>query len=167
MSDNGPSSLDSAVENIPAYYTTGQAAKYLSLSTHKITELFKNGYLKGFLIPGGGHRRISYESLKVLKEKMKRDSGENITDKFSSNIYTTGEVSRICHLSQQTIARYFDKGILKGYFVPDSTYRRIPHKNLLEFMVEYNIPISWLDEFLDSLEKKKIYKKFINALLIV
>ncbi|MBS3080050.1 helix-turn-helix domain-containing protein [Candidatus Pacearchaeota archaeon] len=158
MSDNLSESLDSTVENIPVYYTTGQAAKYLSLSAHKITELFENGYLEGFCIPRGGHRRISYKSLKELKEKMKRDSGEDNTDKFSSDTYTTGEVSRICNLSPQTITRYFNGGTLRGYRVPDSSHRRIPHKNLVDFMIEYGIPQDRLRIFLEK-KKSRISKK--------
>jgi excisionase family DNA binding protein len=59
-------------------------------------------------------------------------------------VYTTGEAAEICKLSQQTIIRCFDAGQLKGFRVPGSKFRRIPHDDLLAFMKENNIP---LDDF--------------------
>jgi excisionase family DNA binding protein len=57
-------------------------------------------------------------------------------------VYTTGEVAAICNLSQQTIIRCFDNGQLKGFRVPGSKFRRIPHDDLIRFMKENNIPFN-------------------------
>lgn len=51
--------------------------------------------------------------------------------------YTTGEAARICRLSQTTIIRLFDAGVLEGYRVPDSRVRRIPHNKLEKFIVDH------------------------------
>lgn len=54
--------------------------------------------------------------------------------------YTTGEAARICHLNQTTIIRLFDAGVLKGYYVPESRARRIPHDELVKFLVDHALP---------------------------
>jgi len=56
-------------------------------------------------------------------------------------VYTTGEAAEICKLSQQTIIRCFDSGLLRGFRVPGSKFRRIPHKDLVEYMKANNIPL--------------------------
>ena len=56
-------------------------------------------------------------------------------------IYTTGEAAGICNLSQQTVIRCFDNGRLKGFRVPGSKFRRIPHDSLLQFMKDNDIPL--------------------------
>ncbi len=55
-------------------------------------------------------------------------------------IYTTGEAADVCKVSQQTIIRCFDAGRLKGFRVPGSKFRRIPHDALVEFMRTNGIP---------------------------
>jgi len=60
------------------------------------------------------------------------------------SVYTTGEVAEICKVSQQTVIRCFDSGKLRGFRVPGSRFRRIPHENLLQFMKENNIPLDHL-----------------------
>ncbi|HOW69581.1 MAG TPA: response regulator [Phycisphaerae bacterium] len=61
------------------------------------------------------------------------------------NTYTTGEVADICRVSQQTVIRCFDNGRLKGFRVPGSRFRRIPHDSLVEFMKSNNIPLEYLE----------------------
>jgi excisionase family DNA binding protein len=56
-------------------------------------------------------------------------------------VYTTGEAAEVCNLSQQTIIRCFDNGQLKGFRVPGSKFRRIPHHELITFMKGNNIPL--------------------------
>ena len=60
-------------------------------------------------------------------------------------VYTTGQAAKICKVSQQTIIRCFDSGLLKGYRVPGSRFRRIPDNALLEFMREHGIPLDGLN----------------------
>jgi excisionase family DNA binding protein len=61
------------------------------------------------------------------------------------SVYTTGEVAEICNVSQQTVIRCFDSGKLKGFRVPGSRFRRIPHESLLQFMKDNGIPLDNLD----------------------
>lgn len=61
------------------------------------------------------------------------------------SVFTTGEVAKICSISQQTVIRCFDSGKLGGFRVPGSRFRRIPRTHLIKFMRENNIPIQDLD----------------------
>ena len=63
---------------------------------------------------------------------------------MAKQVYSTGEAAEICGVSQQTIIRCFDRGELKGFLVPGSKFRRIPHGNLLTFMRRNNIPLNQL-----------------------
>ena len=60
--------------------------------------------------------------------------------KGPGRIYTTGEAAVLCGISQQTVIRVFDSGRLKGFRVPGSKFRRIPHLSLLAFALESGIP---------------------------
>lgn len=61
--------------------------------------------------------------------------------------FSTGDAAAATHLSQQTIIRSIDTGILKGYRVPNSKFRRVSRAALIAFMNEYNIPIEFLEAF--------------------
>ena len=67
------------------------------------------------------------------------------------NVFTTGEVAKLCNISQQTVIRCFDKSLLQGFRVPGSRFRRIPRDSLFEFMKRNGMP---LDVFRDG--KKKV-----------
>ena len=54
--------------------------------------------------------------------------------------YTTGEAAHICNLSQTTIIRLFDSGMLRGYRVPGSRFRRISHEALERFLIDHALP---------------------------
>lgn len=60
------------------------------------------------------------------------------------DVFTTGDVARICRVSNQTIIRCFDSGKLKGFRVPGSRSRRILRQGLVRFMRENNIPMDRL-----------------------
>ncbi len=62
--------------------------------------------------------------------------------------YTTGEAAKVSYCSQQTIIRLFDNGDLKGFKVPGSRFRRIPHKRLCDFLFNNNIPTDKLENYL-------------------
>jgi len=59
--------------------------------------------------------------------------------------YTTGDVARICSVTINTVVKWFETGSLKGYKIPGSGARRIPHENLLEFMKKHGMPLRGLD----------------------
>lgn len=54
---------------------------------------------------------------------------------------TSGQVARLLCVAPRTVAKWFDTGRLKGYRIPGSADRRVPHAILLSFCREYGIPI--------------------------
>ena len=61
------------------------------------------------------------------------------------DVFTTGEVARICRVAPRTVSKWFDTGQLKGYRIPGSKDRRIPRDQLLRFMKAHGIPIKGLE----------------------
>ncbi len=55
-------------------------------------------------------------------------------------VYTTGDVALICHVAPRTVTKWIDSGRLKGYKLPGSDARRIPHDNLIEFLLYHGMP---------------------------
>jgi len=56
---------------------------------------------------------------------------------LSERVYTTGEVAKICRLSNNIVQKLFDSGKIRGYKLPpDHKYRIIPHNCLVEFAKE-------------------------------
>lgn len=60
------------------------------------------------------------------------------------SVFTVGKVAKVCRVSPQTAAKWFDRGLLKGYRIPGGKDRRIPRENLIAFMEEHGMPIEWL-----------------------
>ena len=60
------------------------------------------------------------------------------------NVFTTGEVAKLCNVAPRTVSKWFDSGRLKGYRIPGSKDRRIPLNELIRFMKMHNIPATSL-----------------------
>ena len=58
-----------------------------------------------------------------------------------NKVLTTGDVANICNVTSRTVQKWIDNGVLKGYRIPLSLDRRVPKKELIRFMTEYNIPL--------------------------
>jgi two-component system response regulator RpaA len=56
-------------------------------------------------------------------------------------VYTTGQVAKFCKVAPRTVGKWFDSGWLKGYRIPGSQDRRIPHEYLVKFMKEHGMPL--------------------------
>jgi len=65
--------------------------------------------------------------------------------KRRKQILTTGEVARICHVAPRTVSKWFDSGKLRGYRIPGSRDRRIPLRQLVQFMRAYGMPLDELE----------------------
>ena len=61
-----------------------------------------------------------------------------------SDTFTTGTAAKVAHLSQQSIIRACDTGVLQCFKVPGSTHRRIPRHALIRFMCAHGIPFDML-----------------------
>lgn len=56
------------------------------------------------------------------------------------NVFTTGDVAKICNVAPRTVSKWFDSGQLGGYRIPGSKDRRIPVNELLRFMKANDMP---------------------------
>jgi two-component system, OmpR family, response regulator RpaA len=72
-------------------------------------------------------------------------TGANMSNRSRKEVYTTGEVAKICHVAPRTVSKWFDCGQIKGYRVPGSKDRRIPVSELVRFMRTHGIPLGELD----------------------
>lgn len=57
------------------------------------------------------------------------------------NVFTTGDVAKICNVVPRTVQKWFDKGELVGYRLPLSKDRRIPLEELTRFLKAHNFPL--------------------------
>mgnify|MGYP001764841552 CR=1 FL=1 len=62
------------------------------------------------------------------------------------DVFTSGEVGRICGVSADTVSRWFDSGHIEGYRLGPGGDRRIPYDSLRKFMLRHGIPLDRLDD---------------------
>lgn len=60
-------------------------------------------------------------------------------------VFTTGDVARMCGVAPRTVSKWFDTGQLRGFKIPGSRDRRIPRESLVRFMRAHGIPLRGLD----------------------
>lgn len=69
------------------------------------------------------------------------------THKTRQDVYSTGEVARICQCAPRLVAAWFDSGVLGGYRLPGSPDRRIPREQLIRFMRAHEMPLpDWMTD---------------------
>lgn len=56
-------------------------------------------------------------------------------------VYTTGQVAEICNVASRTVSKWFDDETLKGYRIPGSLDRRVPHDSLINFLTQNKMPV--------------------------
>lgn len=84
-----------------------------------------------------------------LEKTVNGSENKEIENELINRVYTTGQASKVCNLSQQTIIICFEEGKLEGFYVPGSKHRRILHRSLVKFMKENNM----YEFFKDNLKK--------------
>lgn len=52
----------------------------------------------------------------------------------NKSVFTTGEIARIFGVNINTVVKWFEVGLLKGYKLPGSDARRVPRDELVEFL---------------------------------
>lgn len=57
------------------------------------------------------------------------------------DVYTTGEVAKICSVSVRTVVKWIDSGMLPGYRIPGSQDRRVTAAALEKFAKDNDMPI--------------------------
>jgi len=61
-------------------------------------------------------------------------------------VFTTGQVAKICQVAPRTVSKWFDSGKLRGYRIPGSQDRRIPRDQLIRFLKENGMPLGGLEQ---------------------
>lgn len=61
-------------------------------------------------------------------------------------IFTTGQVAKICGVSNRLVAKWFNSGRLMGYIIPGTRERRIPQEYLVKFLKKHGMPLGCLRE---------------------
>ena len=56
--------------------------------------------------------------------------------RLKGKVFKTAQAAKILRVSQQTIIRIFDNGLLKGFRVPGSTHRRILGEHIFKYCKE-------------------------------
>jgi excisionase family DNA binding protein len=62
------------------------------------------------------------------------------------DVYTTGEVAKLLKVTTNTVAKWFDAGMLKGFTNPGSSARRITGDELGKFISKHDIPLKRLQK---------------------
>jgi two-component system response regulator RpaA len=65
---------------------------------------------------------------------------------MKKDVFTTGQVARICKVAPRTVSKWFDSGRLRGYRIPGSQDRRIPRDHLIRFLKDHDMPLGELEK---------------------
>lgn len=60
---------------------------------------------------------------------------------MAPHVLTTAGAAKIAGVSQQTMIRWVDRGLVPGFRIPGSTHRRIVRDDLIKFLVEHKMPV--------------------------
>jgi len=71
------------------------------------------------------------------------------------DVFTTSEVASICQVSTRVVTKWFDTGILEGFRLPASKHRRFTYDNLRSFMTKEEMPVEWLDIYIEDRTKTR------------
>lgn len=56
------------------------------------------------------------------------------------DVFTTGQAARLLKVPPATVRRWCDARLLKHYMIPGTQDRRIPRRNLWDFMRQHDLP---------------------------
>lgn len=56
-------------------------------------------------------------------------------------VFTTGEVARICNVTIRTVIRWIDRGELEAYRIPGRRDRRVQRSDLIAFLKKHGLPL--------------------------
>lgn len=60
------------------------------------------------------------------------------------DVFTTGDIARLCNVTIRTVIRWFESGALPGYKIPGSKTRRVPREQLIAFLRAHGMPLGEL-----------------------
>jgi len=68
----------------------------------------------------------------------------------SKDVFTTGQVARLCRVTIRTVIKWFEHGHLEGYKIPGSRDRRFARDKVIEFMRAHGIPLDGVEAQLST-----------------
>lgn len=152
-------------------FTTGNVADILQVSQQEVVRACDGELLEGYKVPGSRHRRIRVKPLVESLRKNWKDFNEmypqrlllhlievlglnpahyklnglagkgGLRFRVQEDLYSTGKAADFMGLSQQTVIRSVDNGILEGYRAPHTDFRKIPAGALVRYAKENKIPL--------------------------
>lgn len=60
---------------------------------------------------------------------------------MSEEVFTTGQVAKMCRVAPRTVAKWCDSGKLPGYRLPGSQDRRFERRAVVRFMMANGLPV--------------------------
>lgn len=61
-------------------------------------------------------------------------------DACVKDVYTTGQIAKICGCAPRTVSKWIDRGKLNGFKLPMSDDRRVGRGDLIRFLRDNNYP---------------------------
>ncbi|MHC4664077.1 MAG: helix-turn-helix domain-containing protein [Planctomycetota bacterium] len=61
-------------------------------------------------------------------------------------VYTSGDIARILKVTTNTVTKWFDQGVIKGYTLPGSKARRITASDFEAFIKRHEVPVGRLQK---------------------
>jgi excisionase family DNA binding protein len=83
----------------------------------------------------------------------------------SKEVLTTGEVARMLKVTTNTVVKWFEAGLLKGYTFPGTRTRRIERESFDRFCAERRIPLNRIqrEPFLTTGQCAKVCRVTVNT----
>jgi excisionase family DNA binding protein len=72
-------------------------------------------------------------------------------------VFTTGQVAKLCNVSARTVCNWANSGRLKAYRLPSSAQRRIEREHLIQFMKDNGLPLGTLADAVESLRVRLLH----------
>ena len=60
---------------------------------------------------------------------------------LNASVFTTAQVARICGVSSHMVAKWMNRGMLKGWRLPGGNHRRFHREDVVEFLKAHGLPV--------------------------
>lgn len=114
-------------------YTTGEVAQEFGVTPRTVASWEDSGIIEAYRIPFYQDRRFTESS--VNEFSIEYGLEEYRGDEF----YSTGEVAQMLSVDRRTIANWINSEDLIGISIPGSNHRRIPKRELEQFIIAHNM----------------------------
>lgn len=143
----------SRVGNRRDYFSAAEFGRIVGVSPFTVVRWIRAGKIEAFRIEHrhkGSYRITRASAMSFMKNKglllsllppVDDVPFDDLRKRCRKDIFTTGDVAKICRVAARTVAKWFESGKLRGYRIPGSQDRRIPRENLIDFLREHNMPL--------------------------